>query len=75
MAGGACFTLFLQKRVKRRSSQTSQPPPQDEDGPVEGSAHSGQESLDTTSIRGDLPSDSQEEVIIHVKEEEIDSLC
>ena len=47
----------------------------DEDEPVEGSTVSGQESLDTNSIGGNPPSDSQEEVIIHMKEEEIDSLC
>ena len=49
--------------------------PQDEHEPTEGSAVSGQESPDMTPARGDPPSDSQEEVIIHAVEEEIDSLC
>ena len=49
--------------------------PQNEHEPTEGSTVSGQESLDMTSTRSDLPSDSQEEVIVHAAEEEIDSLC
>ena len=49
--------------------------PQDEDDPVEGSTISRQESPGTISVGGNLPSDSQEEVVIHMKEEEIDSLC
>ena len=47
---------------------------QDEDDPMEGSAISRQESLGATSVGGDPPSDSQEEVVIHMTEEEIDSL-
>ena len=46
---------------------------QGEPEPVEGST--GQESLDVASTRSDPPSDSQEEVIVHVVEEEINSLC
>ena len=42
---------------------------------MEGSAISRQESPGATSVGGDPPSDSQEEVVIHMKEEEIDSLC
>ena len=41
---------------------------------MEGSTVSRQESPGATSIGGNLPGDSQEEVVIHVKEEEIDSL-
>ena len=48
---------------------------QDEHEPTEGSAVSEQESLDATSAGGNPPSDSQEEVIVHAKEEEINSLC
>ena len=56
--------------------QPTQPAsPRDEDDPVEGSAVSRQESPGTTSVGGDPPSDNQEEVVIHMKEEEIDSLC
>ena len=49
--------------------------PQDEHEPMEGSTVSGQESPDATSTRGDPPRDSQEQVIVHWEEEEIDSLC
>ena len=57
-------------------AEPTQPaPPRDEDEPEEGSAISGQESPDATSIGGDPPGDNQEKVIIHAKEEEIDSLC
>ena len=48
---------------------------QDEHEPMEGSAVLGQESLDMTSTRGNPPSDSQEEVIVHTAEKEIYSLC
>ena len=48
---------------------------EDEHELMEGSTVSGQESLDVTSTRGDSPSDSQTEVIVHTKEEEINSLC
>ena len=48
---------------------------QDENEPTEGSTVSGQESLDVISTRGDQPGDSQEEVIVHMKEEETNSLC
>ena len=48
---------------------------QDEHEPTEGSAVLGQESPDVTSTRGDPPGDSQEEVIVHTVEEEIDSFC
>ena len=54
---------------------TSLLPPQDEQDPVEGTTVSRQESSDTTSDMGDLPGDSQEEVIIHAAEAKIDSLC
>ena len=47
---------------------------QDEHEPVEGSAVLGQESPDVTSASGDLPGDSQEEVIVQTVEK-IDSLC
>ena len=49
--------------------------PQDEHKPMEGSAVSGQVSMNSTSARGDPPGESQEEVIVHVEQEEIDSLC
>ena len=48
---------------------------QDKDYPAEGSTLSRQESLGTTSVGGNLPNASQEEVVVHATEEEIDSLC
>ena len=49
--------------------------PQEENEPMEGSTVSGQESPDVTSTRGDQTGDSQEEVIVHMKEEETNNLC
>ena len=46
---------------------------QDEHEPTEGSAVSGQVSPDATSTRGNPPGDSQEEVIVHMEEEEVDA--
>ena len=64
------------KPWKRGEEQPTQlASPQDEHEPAEGSIVSGQVSSNTTSARGDPPSDSQEEVIVHAEEEEIDSLC
>ena len=42
---------------------------------MEGSTALGQESPDATFARGNPPGDSQEEVIVHAAEEEINSLC
>ena len=72
--GGAGDASHKMTEESGGEEQPTQPASlQDEDGLVEGSSHSGQESPDATFIGGDLPSDSQEEAIVHTKEEEIDS--
>ena len=70
-AGHWCLSKSEDQHMPGGPRDTSLPT--DEDEPVEGSAHSGQESPDATSIRGIPPGESQEDVIVHAKEE-IDSL-
>ena len=74
--GGARDASCKTTEESEEEEQPTQPAfLQDEDEPTEGSAMSGQESVDATSIGDNLTGDSQEEVIIHMKEEEKESLC
>ena len=76
MPGGARDASYETTDKSEGEEQPTQPAsPLDEDDPAEGSAFSRQESLGTTSVGDDLPGGSQKEVVIHMKEEEIDSLC
>ena len=77
MPGGAGYTSCKTTDERGGEEQPTQPASslQDEDDPTEGSAFSRQESLGATSVGDNSPSNSQEEVVVHAKEEEIDSLC
>ena len=74
--GGAGDASCKTTNKSEGEEQPSQPDsPRDGDDPAEGSALSRQESLGATSVGGNPPGDSQEEVVIHMMEEEINSLC